>query len=68
VRSDRWVTRDEGHDVFTQVRALFEEVKPYVLLLLILWVYQSAKLIYLETVSCGLNPRGNGDDECVSTD
>ena len=56
----------QGHDVFTQVRSLFEEVKPYVLLLLLLWVYQSKELIYLEIVSCGLHPRGNDcdDDEC----
>ena len=54
----------QGHDVFTQVRSLFEEVKPYVLLLLILWVYEYKELIYLEIVSCGLHPRGNDDDEC----
>ena len=30
--SRRMVTGDEGHDVFTQVRALLMEVKPYVLL------------------------------------
>ena len=32
VRLGRMVTGDEGHDVFTQVRALSMEVKPYVLL------------------------------------
>ena len=30
--SRRMVTGDKGHDVFTQVRALLMEVKPYVLL------------------------------------
>ena len=30
--SRRMVTGDKGHDVFTQVRALSMEVKPYVLL------------------------------------
>ena len=30
--SRRMVTGDEGHNVFTQVRALLMEVKPYVLL------------------------------------
>ena len=63
MRSDRWVTRDRVHDVFTSVRALFKVVKPYILLLLILWVYQGTELIYLEIVSCELNPRGNGDDD-----
>ena len=64
MRSHLWVTRDKGHVVFIQVRSLFAEVKPYVLLLLILWVYQRTELIYLEIVSCGLHPRGNDDDEC----
>ena len=30
--SRRMITGDEGHDVFTQVRALLMEVKPYVML------------------------------------
>ena len=43
--------------MFTQVRALSMEVKPYVLLLFILMKYQGTELIYLEIICCGLNPR-----------
>ena len=35
------VTGDKGHDVFTQVRALSMEVKPYYcLMILMIWVVQ----------------------------
>ena len=44
--------------MFTQVRALLMEVKPYVLLLFILMKYQGTELIYLEIIYCGPNPRG----------
>ena len=41
--------------MFTQVWALSMEVKPYVLLLFILMMYQGTELIYLEIVRCGLS-------------